>query len=144
MPEENVIVRTPIEQVVSINSVTVYLACANCKRKIVQLDPGPIRHCDKCGHIMKSRKSRKSVLAIFVVENGEGESTTTITGFQEALESIISPEDIYTKRVIEETLLTSTGVKIQYNRDFRGYQVCEVINKTFWHIGLLIIRQDII
>ena len=117
MPEENVIVSTSIEQVVSISSVNVYLACAHCKRKIVQVDPGPICHCDKCGHTMKSSKCGKSVLAIFVVENGEGESTTTITAFQEVLESIISREDIYTKRVIEETLLTSTGVEIQYNKE---------------------------
>ena len=89
MPGENVIVSTPIEQVKSINSVDIYLACANCKRKILQLDPGQICHCDKCGHTMKSSKCGKSVLVIFVVEN-EGESTTTITAFQEALESIIN------------------------------------------------------
>ena len=66
---------------------------------------------------MKSSKCGKSVLAIFVVENDEGESDTTITAFQEALESIINREDIYHKRVIEETLLTSNGVEIQYNKD---------------------------
>jgi ribosomal protein L37AE/L43A len=112
---ENEFAAIGIEEIASISSIEVFHACVNCNKKLIQVSGWLISQCDKCGHAMKLSKCRHRVLVSFVIED-QDKQMKTLTAFQEQLASIVSIDMLFDKSAIQQCLLTSTGINIEYNK----------------------------
>jgi ribosomal protein L37AE/L43A len=111
---ESASITIKVQNVFSVKTISTFLQCLNCGRRVVQATAAKVIHCDRCRYTMRSADCTKKMCAQLVFQSEDQQ--LHLTAFHDGLQALFQ-DDVNTlcENTIAETLLLQENLTLTYD-----------------------------